>query len=747
APAVGAGPPAPPAGVADELESIAAALGNLPPSWATDRESVRARHRDKEVLRARLAELCADEPAVAAAVDAELAAVNADPEALDALLERQNYRLAYWRAAGQEVDYRRFFDIDSLVGVRIEDEAVFQDSHALVLSWLHDGVVDGLRIDHIDGLRDPEGYLHRLRTAAGDAWIVVEKVLEPGERLRDTWPVAGTTGYDFCALVGGLFVDPAGEAPLTELWERLSGSAEPFAEVAHAAKHAAMAGPLATDLARLTALLVRVGEGRRRYRDYTRAELAATLEEVVACLGVYRTYVGEVGPAHPDDAARVLEAVAEAARRREDLDPDLLDGLARILLADETMAGDAETELRLRFQQVAGPVMAKGVEDTALYRYCRFVGRNEVGSDPGRWATPAGELHAACAATQGRWPTTMVTTSTHDTKRSEDVRARLAVLSEMAAAWAERASAWRERNAGYRTGSDPDAGAEYLLYQTMVGAWPIDADRMVAYMAKATKEAKLRTSWTDPDPAYDGALERFVRGVMGDDGFVEDLSSFVDCRLKESGWASSLAQTLVALTAPGVPDTYQGCELWDYSLVDPDNRRPVDFARRRRLLAELPSLSPEECWERAAEGLPKLLVTQRALHLRRERPQWWGAAGSYRPLAARGPQADRVVAFVRAGSAATVVPRLAWGLYREGLRAAHPQAQQPVAWARLQAGAPGCTIAGLPGYLSTALLGTTVELPSGRWRNVLTGDHLSGGAAGVGEMLHRFPVALLAREG
>ncbi len=608
-----------PDAVADELESIAAALGNLPPSWATDRDSVRARHRDKEVLRSGLAQLCSN-PVVAKAIDNCLAALNADPDALDALLERQNYRLANWRVAAEELDYRRFFDIDTLIGVRVEDPAVFEDSHGLVLSWLAEGVIDGLRVDHIDGLAEPDAYLERLAEQGSDAWVVVEKILEPGESLRESWRVAGTTGYEWVGLIGGLFVDPAGEEPFTELWNELCGSDEGFAEVAHRAKHSVMADSLAADLARLTSLLVTVCGRRRAYRDYTRSELGGVLEEVIASMHVYRTYVGADGPAHPDDVARIRQAVGEAARRRPELDPDLLDALSGMLLGTETLTGPAEAELRMRFQQLSPPVMAKGVEDTALYAYCRFAAMNEVGCDPAQWSTSVGGLHAAASTAAARWPTSMVTTSTHDTKRSEDTRARLYVLSEIPKLWASAVRRWMGVNSRHRSGPYPDPAAEYLLYQTLVGAWPISTDRVRAYMAKATKEAKVHTSWTDANSSYDRAMEDFVEAVLDDGLFVSDLSSFVEDNLLEAGWVTALAQALCKLTLPGVPDIYQGCECWDYSLVDPDNRRPVDFEARRALLGEVAAMTPAQTWSRVAEGAPKLCLIHRALACRRDHP-------------------------------------------------------------------------------------------------------------------------------
>lgn len=699
--------------VSDELESIAAALGNLPPSWATDRESVRARHRDKEVLRSALAQLCDRHPAVAEAIDQALADLNADPDALDRLLERQNYRLAHWRVAGEELDYRRFFDIDSLIGVRVEDPTVFEDSHAMVLSWLADGAIDGLRIDHIDGLADPGGYLERLVAQAPSAWVVVEKILEPGERLRESWPVAGTTGYEWISRIGGLFMDPASEPAFSGLWQEVSGSEEPFIDVAHRAKHSVMADSLAADIARLTSLFVTVCERHRAYRDYTRSELAAALEEVIASMAVYRTYV--VTTAHPDDVAQVQAALAEAARRRPDLDSGLLAALGRVLIGTEEMTGPAEAELRMRFQQTSAPVMAKGVEDTALYQHARFVALNEVGGDPQQWATSVGEFHAHAGAAVERWPHSMVTTSTHDTKRSEDVRARLYVLSEMPQRWASALKRWTEVNSRHRTGAQPDPPTEYLYYQTLVGAWPISAQRMVAYMSKAAKEAKVHTSWVNPDADYDRALEDFVRATLEDGPFVSDLSCFVADNLLWAGWVNSLAQVLLKLTMPGVPDIYQGCESWDFSLVDPDNRRPVDFGARRAALDAVAGMAPEAAWDRASEGLPKVLLTLRALGLRRQHPECFGAGASYEPLEVTGPEAGHVVAFARAASVVSIAPRLVGG------------------WEIRDGG------------LSRALAGTSVILGPGDWRDVLSGAQMPGGRQDVGRLLERFPVALLAR--
>ena len=603
--------------------------------------------------------------------------INADPDHLDALLERQNYRLAYWRTAGRELDYRRFFDITTLAGLRVEDERVFDATHGLVLSWVADGVVDGLRIDHPDGLRDPEGYLHRLHERAPDAWIVVEKILEPDEHLPPSWPVAGTTGYDFLNQVGALFVDPDGEAPLTALYADLTGEPVDFAEVAHEAKHQVMRDVLASDVSRLTATFIEVCERNRRYRDYSRHELHEALREVIASFSVYRTYGRDDRTISDHDVVVIHRAVADAKRRRDDVDHDLFDFLGAVLML---RVDDREAlELAMRFQQLTGPVMAKGVEDTAFYRYNRLVSLNEVGGDPGRFGIDTVEFHRANVEAAERWPARMTATSTHDTKRGEDVRARIGLLSEIPSEWERFARRWM--------GRFPDANAEYLLYQTLVGAWPLSVDRAVAYMEKAAKEAKTHTSWVDPNPEYDAALRSFVESVLADSQFVEDLASFVE-PLVAPARTVSLGQTLLKLTSPGVPDTYQGSELWDLSLVDPDNRRPVDYGERREAL-------------RDGTPHPKLLVTQRTLSLR------LSARDSYEPLL--GNDADTcAIAFMRGRRAVTVVPRFLLS--------------RPEEWRT-----------------------EVVVLEAGRWRDAFTGAEVDGGKHAVGDLLAQFPVALMVR--
>ena len=691
----------------DELGFTADALGGLPLSTATDWTSMRRRHRDQEVLGAQLASLLAERPEVAAAVDTIISELNANPDALHTLLERQNYRLAFWRAAARDLGYRRFFDINTLVALRMEDEQVFTDTHALVLRWLGEGVLDGVRIDHPDGLRDPEAYCQRLHRAAPRAWIVVEKILEPAERLRDAWPVAGTTGYDFLNRVGGLFVDPAGEQPLTELYAEFTGESVDYPALVRAKKHQALHELLGSDVNRLTALFVEVCERHRRHRDYTRYELHEVLREVIACFPVYRTYVqAETGHVTDDDVRYVTEAVDRAKSYRPELDAALVDFLHDLLLL--RIRGDLESELVMRFQQLTGPTMAKGLEDTVFYSFNRLVSLNEVGGDPGHFGVSPTAFHQACMEAQQRWPQGMLATSTHDTKRSEDVRVRIHLLSEIPARWAKAVRRWAALNERYRRGGWPDRNTEYLLYQTLVGAWPLEVERALTYMEKAIREAKVHTSWTHTNADYEEAVRGFVTDVLAAPEFTADLTAFV-ASLVQAGRVNALAQTLLKLTAPGVPDLYQGTEVWNLSLVDPDNRRPVDYDLRRRLLHELQGATPEQVWARIDEGLPKLWLIHQVLALRRRQPELFGPQADYQPLLAKGERAVHVVAFVRGGAAVTVVPRLVLGLNGE--------------W--------GDTI---------------LEVPDGTWRNALTGDDVDGHVTQMADMLARFPVALLTRK-
>jgi (1->4)-alpha-D-glucan 1-alpha-D-glucosylmutase len=689
-------------GSSGELAELADEFGRLPDARRTDREAVTERHTRKEILRERLAMVC-EAPAIAAAVDEEVEDLNHNLDALDILLRRQNFRLAFWRTASEELDYRRFFNIETLIGLQVEDDAVFADSHALVLRLVRDGVVDGLRIDHVDGLRDPEGYLHRLRRAGDGTYTVVEKILEPGEDLPDSWPVEGTSGYDFITRVNNLFVDSRNEQAMTDCYAAFTGEELSYDEIVYAAKQQIMHEELAAEIGRLTRILVEVCDGHRRHRDHTRRELRDALREVIAAFPVYRTYVQPDRPVVEADQARVAHAIDVVRRRRPDIDAELLTFIGDLLLL--RYPGAVETEFAVRFQQVSAPVMAKGVEDTAFYRHHRLISLNEVGGNPDVFGRPVSSFYEDSRKSAEQWPNGLLTLSTHDTKRSADVRARLNVLSEMPGQWSEAVQRWAVRNHRFKTDGLPEPNTEYLLYQTLVGAWPIEADRIVAFMEKASKEAKLHTSWIDPVAAYDEALQSFVRSILADDDFVADLESFLgEHQLVELGRVTALAQTTLLLTSPGIPDIYQGTDLWDLSLVDPDNRRLVDYEVRRRLLAGL----------RAAGGEPpspgdvgaKLWLISRLLHDRQRRPEAY-ASRQYEPLPIDGGKADHVVAFSR-GDLVVVVPRLVTGVAGD--------------WA-----------------------GTVVGIPDGRWTDVLTGAVHAGGRVPAADLLAAYPVSVLER--
>jgi len=642
--------------------------------------------------------------------DLDPEALGRDAAGLDAVLRAQAYRLARWRVGMEEVNYRRFFDITSLVALRAEDPAVFQATHGLVLELLRRGEVDGLRIDHVDGLRLPRAYLQRLRDEAGEgAWMVVEKILGDGEALPDGWPVQGTTGYEFAALTTRLLTDPRGDEPLAELLREMGGPGDVDAE-ARAAKLQVMAQTLSADVSRLAVLLRRICDRLPRHRDHTLAELRTAVSELVAAMPVYRTYAEPGRAVGEDGAARLQAAVAQVRAARPDVDAELLALIVHLVLDPAARDGDADAlDFVLRLQQVSSAVMAKGMEDTTFYRAVALAALNEVGGGPRPFSASVAELHAHNATVQSRWPETLLATTTHDTKRSEDVRARLALLSEIPTEWARTVLAWRGRNAQHRRGEWPDGVMELLLYQSMVGAWPVDRERMLAYMEKASREAKLHTSWIDPSPEYDAALRGFVEALYGDAGFLEEVEEVVR-PLIQPGRVNALATALLKLTSPGVPDLYQGCELWTLSLVDPDNRRPVDWELRRALLERSRTVPAAQAWsDEADSGLPKLLLTRRALLLRERHPELFGVDGAYLPLAVTGACAEHVVAFARgaAPGAVTVVPRLVLGVRDWG--------------------------------------DTAVRLPEGGWVDQL-GDRRFAGDAPLRELLAGFPVALLARQ-
>ena len=629
------------------------------------------------------------------------------------LVESQHYRLAGWRDAATELNWRRFFDIATLIGIRVEDPAVFNTTHEVIVSLVAEGLVDGLRVDHPDGLADPRAYLERLAAVTGGAWVVVEKILAADETLPSDWTCAGTTGYDALRVVDGLFLDPAGGDALSAEYARfcqVPGDNRPasrFADVAAQAKREIASGSLAAEVTRLTGLLTSLSP------DATADDARTVLTEVFAAFPVYRAYVnpGQL-PSEAAEAA-VREAVYGAQRllpwRLRDLAADLG---AAALVKHQPVIGAASLpgEFAVRFQQTTGPVQAKGVEDTACYRWSRLIALNEVGSDPDRFGVAPGEFHTAARRLAADWPATMTTLSTHDTKRQEDVRARLAVLAEMPQEWGRQVSQWHEH--GQAAAVDPDT--EYLLWQTVVGAWPISGERLARYLTKAVREAKRQTSWFSPDEEYEAAVLGLAARVLGDPDLSGSIASFV-AGIAGDAAANSLGAKLVQLTMPGVPDVYQGCEVAALSLVDPDNRREVRFARNRSDLIELDTKLDAGLRGDLAGGdldyfdRVKLLVASRALRLRRARPEWF--TGDYEPLAASGPAAAHAVAFRRGGQAVTVVTRLPVGLRQRG------------GWRN-----------------------TTLPLPGGPWADLLTGTVHRGPAIPLTELTGRLPVALLVQE-
>ena len=636
-------------------------------------------------LKRQLAAAVRDEQGVREALAASLERINRpDGEgvrrALDALIEKQHWRAAHFRVAGDDINYRRFFNINDLAGLRIELPDVFDHVHRLVLELAGSRVIGGLRIDHIDGLLDPGAYLTRLRSALArvgvpDCYVVVEKILARGETLPD-WPVSGTTGYELGAAVLQVLLDPAGEAPLTRLYRELTDEREPFADVVYAAKQKIMRNEMASEVNVLARDAARVARQNPRTADFTHGLLRTALRELVASFPVYRTYVDAAGRYTDRDLEYLSAAVAAARRRAPDLDASVFAFLERLLsgkLVEAPRSGFSRVAVlrcAMKFQQLSGPIMAKGLEDTAYYRYNRFIALNEVGSEPHHFGRGVDEFHALNRERVRRWPQSLSATATHDTKRGEDARARLAVLTELPDEWASEVREWRRLLRGESPEGAPDANDEYYFYQSLLGAWPAElcdaqqldggavaafAERLRDALRKAVREAKRRSTWAAPDERYEGALLGLVDAALGlasDNAFLARFVPFAS-RVARLGVHGSLVQLTLKMTAPGVPDVYQGCELWDFSLVDPDNRRRVDFVQRADLLAAVEqSLADDPAsafsdWRRHwQDGRIKLAAARVLLELRRRDAAVF-AEGEYAACEVAGPRAGELVAFVR----------------------------------------------------------------------------------------------------
>jgi (1->4)-alpha-D-glucan 1-alpha-D-glucosylmutase len=776
-----------------ELRSVLTALRYLPPRTDTSAEKVAERHREKEVVKRRLAALCSASADVRAAIDATVALFNGEPgephsfDLLDGLIERQAYRLAFWRVAAEEINYRRFFDVNELAAIRMELPEVFHATHRVYFRLLAEGKASGLRIDHPDGLRDPAGYFrqvqeHSVLARAADApaglqrevtsrlgvearsagawplYVVAEKILSEGEVLPPDWAVDGTTGYDFLNGVNGLFVDAEGRDAFDRIYRGFTGGSAGYDQLVGSAKKMTMLVAMASEINALAHQLDRIAERNRRCRDFTLISLTFALREVIACLCVYRTYITGPESVTSQDRQVIEEAVAEAKRRNPRTADELFDFvLDAVLLRGVQDFPEADrprlVEWALKFQQLTGPVMAKSVEDTVFYTWNRLASLNEVGGSPDRYGVSPAALHRQNAERCERWPHALLATSTHDTKRGEDVRARLNALSEMPGDWHAALTRWGRLNSSKKRVVEdqpaPDRNDEYLLYQTLLGAWPVqlhgEADveelgrfreRIASYMQKATKEAKVHTSWINPNEEYDSAVQQFVGGLLSDPAspFLDDLLA-LERRVAFFGCFNSLSQVLLKLTSPGVPDLYQGSELWDFSLVDPDNRRRVDYARRREVLSEIRRRIGEagndlsrlagKLVESVEDGRIKAYLIYQALNFRRSHPEVF-SQGAYLPLEASGAKRDHVFAFARSwgeDAVVVVVPRLVVRL----VDGAEQPPLGPEVWGRTRLPAPA-------------------HLGRGGYENLFTGevmdveDHQGLLLATV---LGRFPVALL----
>jgi (1->4)-alpha-D-glucan 1-alpha-D-glucosylmutase len=765
-----------------EFLSIVASLENMPPYTEQDPARIADRQREKEVAKARLSRLVQESPALAQHIDEAVRQVNGTPgkpesfDALHALLEAQAYRLAYWRTASDEINYRRFFDVNTLAGLRVEEPEVFEATHALLARLLGDGSVQGVRVDHPDGLFDPRRYFEMLQDLArrsigqlgpeDSVYIIAEKILSGHERLPHTWPVHGTTGYDFLNDLNGIFVDAAQGRRIRRVYAKLTGSAEAFDDVLYDAKRLIMTTAMSSELNVLAHMLDRIGESNRKSRDFTLESLRDVIREVVACFPVYRTYVNDNGWT-PADRAVVEHAISRARRRNPAMEASLFDFFREVVLprdpsdvppgrfAVERRGGyppaDAnEARERLRFamklQQYTGPVQAKGLEDTAFYRYNVLISVNEVGGDPSRLGRPLEDFHDNNLHRAREWPYAMLTTSTHDTKLGEDVRARINVLSELPDAWGREVSRWMRINRPHRRIIDgdpaPDRNDEYRLYQVLLGAWPVEegagnaasaefVERIKGYMLKAIREAKVHTSWLTTNQAYEDALTGFVERILAGPGAARFLAAFrpFQRRIASLAVVNSLSQVVLKLGSPGVPDFYQGTELWDLSLVDPDNRRPVNFAVRDAALQALGNTPDvDDLLRNWHDGRIKLFVTTRGLQLRRELPDVF-VGGDYLPLVVESSVAGDAVAFARvSGEDAAIVaaPRLCSGLATD---------DRPV------------PLGGESWKTSRVLLPETLR--NRTFRNVFTGGEVKPIVTGdqgwifLGQAFERLPVAML----
>jgi (1->4)-alpha-D-glucan 1-alpha-D-glucosylmutase len=671
-----------------EFQSILTALEYLPRRTETDPEKIAERAREKEIVKRRLERRCQEAPQVQRAIEKALAKINGRPgdprsfDRLDELLNAQSYRLAFWRVAAEEINYRRFFDVNDLAAIRMELPEVFDAAHQLVVDLVRTGAVNGLRIDHPDGLYLPKEYLDALQRRCAKTlgiplpkdgraiYMIAEKILSGAEKLRTDWPLHGTTGYDFANQVAGVLVDASAEADMTRTFHRFIGHTMHFGHLVYAKKRLVMRIALANEVEVLGNMLDRLSEKNRWYRDFTFEALARAVRETIACFPVYRTYLAPGQPVSDEDRQVIERAIASAKRRNPAMEESIFNFLRDILLFRfpenlDAQAREEHMHFVLKIQQFTGPIMAKGLEDTVFYIYNRLAALNEVGGEPQQFGLSIDAFHERNLDRHRNWPATLLATSTHDTKRSEDARARMVAISEIPELWRRSLQRWRTANRRWKKmlneAEAPDPDEEYLLYQTLLGTWPIAANgspeqnvseeyvqRIQAYMAKALNEAKLNTSWIQPNEEWLAATHDFVAKILEPSTKNKFLPTFLPVaqEIARLGLINSLAQTLLKLTSPGVPDIYQGNETWDFSLVDPDNRRPVDYKRRAEMLSCLSSKSPEALLQNWPDGRIKMFLTQSALQFRNEHADLF-RSGNYLPLRPSGTFADCCVSFAR----------------------------------------------------------------------------------------------------
>jgi (1->4)-alpha-D-glucan 1-alpha-D-glucosylmutase len=636
----------------------------------------------------------------------ELEKINKDPKALDEILSKQFYFLSHWESADKEINYRRFFSINHLAGLCIEENDVFQYVHKNIFLMLRNGIINGLRIDHIDGLRDPQEYLIKLKKKSLKTWIVVEKILGSDERIPDDWPINGTTGYDFLNVVNGLFVNPSAHTRLSDFYRKLTGETRDFGELLRKKKLLTLEKSFGGESARLLKILESISLLHHEYKDLTIDELHDGLINIISCFPVYRTYINNLeNPINLQDKKIIEQAISTARDKNPTNHPIVWSFFSDLLLGN--FKGCLELEFIFKFQQLTGPVMAKGAEDTAFYCFNDLISLNEVGGEPSKSGTSVNEFHRYCHRIQRDWPLTMLTTSTHDTKRGEDVRMRINMISEIPDQWQKNVLRWFEMNKQFHSGNLPDANTEYLLYQTLVGSWPIEQNRIKDYMIKAAREEKVHTNWTNVKDNYEQSLINFIESIYNDHDFVNSLQAFIKIIIAPAQ-ISSLSQTLIKYTSPGIPDIYQGTELWDISLVDPDNRRPVDFKLREKTYSEMENMSAAQALKNLDSGLAKMYVIHKCLNIRKKYFKSFGENSNYAPLEITGSKSEHILGFCRNGNIITIAPRLLITLNKDWQAAA-------------------------------------ISLPAGKWKDEFTKKEYENKVEIAG-LLEDFPLSLLIKE-